>query len=422
MRRLLSVSVALALTAAPASAWAQAGWYATPSLSLVEEYDDNVFGLSSGRESDFITRTTLGLIAGYRSVPLTLLGSYSVGAEVYAEHSDLNGAANRQQGGLELGWLPNPLLAFRLSGSYARNETSTVTLLQPAGGTAADTQAGQPDAGAVTPPPSAPEAGAAAPGTTTVEVGRRRTTIWAVSPSIAYTAAPGVSTELRYDYSRTKVEARADAADAATDTTGPEALIDTAHEARFRLAYQLTALTQATLGYRFRRFESDGADSTTSHVGTLGLSRPLFGERTRVTLEAGPRYSEGDWDVEANARLEHRFQLVTVSLGYARSEGIVTGRSGAQTTDTGSLTLSYQPWRELVMTLGGSVLHAEGERETDARDLTAYRAGLGLAYRLAEWAVARIAYSFAWQEEGSETIRHHVVSVGLDLLYPMRVY
>lgn len=440
MRLLASTTAGLILVAAASPAWAQAGWYVTPSLSLTEEYDDNVFGQSSGRKSDFITRVTVGLSAGYRSVPFTLLGAYSVGAEVYADNSDLNGLANRQEGRLDLSYLPTPVLTLRLNGSYARNETSTVTL-QPTGVVAAggpqpsDTTPGTPagaTAASETASTGTPEAGALAPGAPAVDVGRRRTTVLAASPSASYAFTPRTSADLSYYYGRTRVSEAATGANVPADTAAPDgstgttrrgALTDTAHEAGLGLAYQLTAVDRGTVRYRFRRFESEEeAESTTSHVVTLGLSGPLLTQQTHVSLEAGPRFSDGDTGVEASGRLEHRFQIVTVSLAYTRSQGIVAGLSGAQNTDTGSVGLTYQPLREFQVMLSGSVIRAEEEIETGSRDLMIYRAGLNLVYRLTDSMVARAAYSFSLQEEGSETIRHHIVSIGLELAYPIRVY
>src|SRR5207245_10987836 len=63
--------VLLALLPAPVSA--QPGWYYLPELTLSETFDDNVFGASSRRESDFVTRLSSGVKVGYRSTPLTFL-------------------------------------------------------------------------------------------------------------------------------------------------------------------------------------------------------------------------------------------------------------------------------------------------------------------------------------------------------------
>ena len=69
------------LACSPALAYAQPrapGWYLIPSAALVEEYDSNIFGSRNDLTSDFITRLVGELTLGYRSQPLTVLGSYSI--------------------------------------------------------------------------------------------------------------------------------------------------------------------------------------------------------------------------------------------------------------------------------------------------------------------------------------------------------
>lgn len=429
MRFLACIATSLVVVVAATSAWAQAGWYLTPSLSLTEEYDDNVSGQASGRKSDFVTRVTGSLSLGYHSAPFTLLGAYSVGAEVFADNSDLNGIANRQQGTFSLSYLPTPLLTLRTEAFYRRSETSTVTLQTPAAPGIGDAQPGTatpepPGAGSPpeAPPVGATEVGAPPPGSPAVEFGRRKTRVIAVTPSASYAFTPRTLVQLSYSYSQTEVSDGSAESDVGTDpTTRAADMTDSVHEAGLGIVQQLTPLVRATTRYRLRRFESDEADSTTSHIVTLGLRRPLLTDRTHVSLEAGPRFSDGDVGVEASARLEHQFRFSTISLGYTRSQGVVAGRSGAQTTDTGTVGLVYQPFRPFQASLTGSVLRAEEEAEAGLRVLTSYRAAPSLAYRLMEWAVIRAVYSFSLQEQGSETIRHHIVSISLDLTYLIRL-
>src|SRR5256885_6776334 len=90
--------LALSLTAVPLTPWAQAGWYYIPSLSLYEEFDDNIFS-STNRTSDFITRLSNGWKIGYRSRPFTLLLTSSLHGELVPNHHELDGP-NRTHAGL----------------------------------------------------------------------------------------------------------------------------------------------------------------------------------------------------------------------------------------------------------------------------------------------------------------------------------
>src|SRR5437667_12033307 len=113
--------LALSLTAVPLTAWAQAGWYYIPSLSLYEEFDDNIFS-STNRTSDFITRRANGWKIGYRSRPFTLLLTSSLDGELFANHHELDGL-NRTQVGLESEWIPTLPLTLRLSALFTKTQT-----------------------------------------------------------------------------------------------------------------------------------------------------------------------------------------------------------------------------------------------------------------------------------------------------------
>src|SRR3989454_11877340 len=86
----------------PSAAPAQTGYYLTPSLSVAEVYDDNLFYTPSPRTHDFFTRTSPGLKAGYQSAPLKVEGSYTFDSEVYSRHTELTHPLVRQRGLIEL--------------------------------------------------------------------------------------------------------------------------------------------------------------------------------------------------------------------------------------------------------------------------------------------------------------------------------
>ena len=136
-----AIAVLLALAGSPTVAWAQAGWYVTPTLTLTQEYDDNVFGSSSNKKSDFISRATPGVTAGYQSTPFTILGSYAFDAEYFADLSDLTDVGHRQRGELEIRYRPDPRLTLSFSGAYTLSKTTSEFLVSPTTAPAAASQA-----------------------------------------------------------------------------------------------------------------------------------------------------------------------------------------------------------------------------------------------------------------------------------------
>src|SRR5262245_48394853 len=120
--RLAGVLLALAV---PTAAQAQAGWYATPSLTLMATFDSNVQGAANGGDPDGIFSVLPGLTLGYYSDQLTVLGFYSASAELYVEHDEFNNVGDYQQGGLTFAYRATPRLDLNLGVSYTRTpETS----------------------------------------------------------------------------------------------------------------------------------------------------------------------------------------------------------------------------------------------------------------------------------------------------------
>ncbi|MBI2468896.1 MAG: hypothetical protein HYV62_13975 [Candidatus Rokubacteria bacterium] len=361
--------VLAAVTAAAPPARAQAGWYATPSFSLTEEYDDNVFATPTGEREDFITRFSPGLKLGFGSATLTLEASASVDAEVYAEQSELSGAANRTRAGLAVKYLPGPLTTLRLDAAFVQTQTATELLVE-----------------------------------TGVELGRREATLLGVTPLLSYRFSPLTTGEASYTFRRGTIEDDPD---------------QTTHEARGALTWQLAQLHTATVGYLYQIFETEGADTRTSHTATLGWTGQL-GRQTTLTLQAGPRVSDGDVGPDILARIEYRMRYGAVSLAYARSEAVVLGRAGTVEAEGLLATLTVEPVPRLRLTLSPSVRRSS-EDAPGVPETRVYGVGAAVVYELSRWVSVRAEYRFALQEEeGRDRIRHSVASLSLDFSYPVR--
>ena len=107
----------------PTAAPAQTGYYLTPSLSVAEVYDDNLFFAPSSREHDFLTRTSPGLQAGYQSAPLTVAGGYSFDSEIYSRHPELTTPQMRQRGSIDVKATPIQVLTLSVSMAYFQTKT-----------------------------------------------------------------------------------------------------------------------------------------------------------------------------------------------------------------------------------------------------------------------------------------------------------
>ena len=88
----------------------------TPSISVLGEYNDNVFLSNANKVSDFIVGFVPGITVALESPVYRLIGSYSFTAELYAEQTQLNDAFARQN--------------LRLDGSYRVTPQLTVSLTE----------------------------------------------------------------------------------------------------------------------------------------------------------------------------------------------------------------------------------------------------------------------------------------------------
>ena len=352
----------LALLPAPVSA--QPGWYYLPELTLSETFDDNVFGASSRRESDFITRLSSGVKIGYRSRPLTFLLTSAFDAEAYAKHSDLDGL-NRTETGFEGQWVALPRLTLRLNGAFTKTETPSELV-----------------------------------STLGLELGRQSSTDLSLAPSLSSRLRRTTILEAGYAYHHTE----------AGDVTS------TTHEPRVRLSEQLTRVDLGTLAYVFRLIDSGGSRAE-SHVLLGGWARRLSA-RTGLILEAGPRLSDSGVNAEVNASLTHRWaSWIDSTAGYSRSQQTIPTRAGPVDAQAVTASVSAVPLRPL--TVGLNVTLSQVTQKPN--DVLTEAAGLAVVYRLNRWLRAVGSYHFTHSESGGQATYHSLVSVGLQARYPTRL-
>lgn len=379
LARATSLVVALMAAFPPALAQSQpAGWYLLPSLRLTEEFDDNVFVTTSGEESDFITRVSPLFKGGFQSAPFTLLANFSFDAEAFAEHPELSGVANRRAAGLELHYVPTRPLTLGFNGSYA--ETQTPGELNTLTG---------------------------------IQVARATATLWSVSPTVAYKFSLLTSGDAAYSYATSTISG---------------GLTTVVHQAQLNFARQLTPLDTGTLGYGLSLFETDGTtatsgatSSTTFHTITVGWNRRLT-ERTTVSLRAGPRISENGLNPEVDARLDHRFELGTLTLAAYETETNVVGQAGSAKAEGVSASLRFNPFRPIGVDLATGVQNTSTDGGRSSVDVTVYSATASVSYRIARWLSATATYRFYHQEQRPASFDHNIFSISLDVNYPVRVH
>lgn len=349
----------------PDIAWGQAGLYAKPWFTYGEEFDDNVFNNTDGRQSDVVTRFTPGLEFGYRSEPFTLLGSYDFDAEIFAKKTKLTQAQARQHGSLRFEYKPSRLWTLGLVGEYVETERPE------------DLNA------------------------TTGIVGERgRSRGYQLNPSIIYHFDAVTAGTSRYSLVRNERPSGGAIEDvgASSNTHNDE------HSAEFAIARTLTSRDKGALTYNFRHFVATGiasselkngaSVSSSSHVFTLGWIRQISSLIT-LSLRGGPRISRDDVAPEVEGSLARRFQHGEIMFTYARTQNIAVGKSGPVETESYLGAVSYQPLSRLTIRANPAYYINDGEGSRTK----VYRLDLNATYVINLWLSVQASYRFSYEQE-----------------------
>lgn len=348
---------------------AQSGFYVTPSVSVTQVYDDNIFATASRPEDDYITRVTPALESGYRAERLTVNGRLSVDAEAFAEHDELSSSQARRHAAFDFSFEPTRRFTLEATAGYTR--TNRAEELSP-------------DTG--------------------LELGRTEVERISLGPSAEYRFDARTTGTGGYMFTREEL--------------GTGARIHT-HAASFQLERRVTRRDSGSVGYTFRRFLFEGDDNVSAHLMSFGWTRELT-PRTRLVLHGGPRFSGGEVDPEGSASLHYRLERGELSFTYARGLATVLGEAEPAETTSYSGSLRYDVSRSFELSATPS-FHSvtSGGAEADV-----YRLNLDAHYRLNRYLSFVGAWQFSLQKGtlggSSGEIERNVLWVGLVLSYPPR--
>ena len=381
------IALAIIVPGVRTAAWAQAGWYLTPSLRLSESFDDNIFGTSTNRESDFITRVTPGLDGGYRSEPFTLTAAGAFESDIFAKNPQLNDPTTGWNAGLNAQYLPTRNWTLGLNVNYFETKSLTTFTqglininlqnpLNPAN---------------------------------TVQFGRQRVTLLSALGSAAYQITPRTSANGSFGYTHSTFEGGAS---------------NTAYTTQLGLSHQVTAVDTGTFNYLISVFDSPDSPTTVVNTPMIGWIRQ-FSPATTLNVSAGPSFVEGSVYPAVNAQLTHQFKIFDIvanaALRYSYAQGFVVGEAGAQNTQNVAATLTAEPIRSLLLSLVLGASKYDSISESTLPTVTTYGVALVATYQILKWLSASASYTFYYQEQSGGNIPHSVLSLGLEAKYPIRV-
>jgi hypothetical protein len=355
----------------------------TPSISISEEYNDNIFANNQDRQWDFITTFSPAIILNINRPTYELSAGYSFGADIYARDSSLNNALARQNFIASGLFRLTPTLTLSVLDSFAYSDYSLV-----------GTQSA-------------------------FSTGRQKSWSNNFVPSMTWqmTARNSLSMIAGYDVIRylsgdTGID---------SDTYTIETVFTHAFTPRFA----------GSVGYQFTYLAPGGQqDDAASHNPTVGFSYQVTQTLT-AAVRGGPAITiiAGDTTVTpaGYASLVQLLPFGSASLRYDRRVATQGGFGGTNDTQTASGTLSVSSlMRGLVILASPSYTHSEpiGPNQVGQETRQSVNLFIGANYQLARFTTIFGGYTFFWQRsQGSSTtaidVDQNRVRIGIQFGYPI---
>lgn len=403
-RLLVHAGVILALSAFAGTAWAQlippratdpqdlqeprrAPVTLTPTLTVTQEYNDNILLNNDDKRSDFVTGFTPGITLAVERSTYRLLAGYNFTAEVYwkEENEARNDAFSRHNLDVDGLWRLDPRWTLTLTDVFAF--TSDTNLLAPEG----------------------------------VSVGREEAYSNTLTGSVAYALTRLTTLRGTASWSLLRFD--------------DEELQDSdVYRADATVEHAFTTRLTGTAGYQFGYFDIEREERSTTHTPRLGV---IFRATPTITLSlsGGPSIEVRE---ERSTRIvpvvtaayRQRFAFGGVSLAYDRYIGIAAGLGS--TTDNQTVTGSVELTRlARGLTIALSPRYATVDSDDDRIDVSAFTIALQATYRINAWAAAVASYQFFQQRSDTvvltptgsslaNDIDQNRVFVGLQFGYPIR--
>jgi hypothetical protein len=367
----------LAFLLAPLVAWplaaeralAQDGFQVTPTLTVAELYDDDLYPRSAGAAKALVLRLSPQLIASYRSERLTVLGR--AGA-VLDWHSEQIAPWAQRMGDLQVRALATKRLT--LSGGATFWDTNTPRDL--------NVQTG-------------------------FDPGLVQTQSLKLSSSLAYRLDALSEGTVAYDFTR----------------TAQAGLLTDIHVLEPGIHRQLMERDTGRADVLVRRFIFHGHFAQTSVVPLLGWAHQVTPEIS-FTLLGGPRFTRGALeDAEASVSIRQDMKRVHTALAYARTQTTV-GLLGTVNTNSLSATVAYEPVDRLRLSAAPAIFASAGA----ALEAKVLQLKADAAYTVNSWFVVVGTYRYSVQQVNHldtapltrELSHHNFLMLSVSLSTPRR--
>jgi hypothetical protein len=357
----------------------------TPSITVTEEFNDNVLIDNDNKQWDFITGFTPALALSYEDATRRFNAAYSFTAEVFAREPSLSHAFDRQSFVGEALWRATSQLTLVLADSYAFN---TDTNLVSGGVSTGRDQAW----------------------TNTLSGGAS----WQFDRLTAVRGGAGWTVE-RFD--------------------DPLSRDSDVYRLDLTLDRRLTQRVTGSAGYQFAFFNIDREDNTYVHTPRVGVSWEAT-ETLTLALNGGPSFELKDGGSTRitpaiSAGFRHRLPFGAWGLGYDRSIGTAGGLGGTTDNQTIAAFLDITTlMRGLLVQVSPRYNILESGRG-DSIDVHSFTFGVQATYRITPVIAFVAGYQYFHQRSDSTAVTdrgtpfatdadQNRVFVGLQFGYPIR--
>jgi hypothetical protein len=350
----------------------------TPSITISEEFNDNVFLTSVNKHSDFITQFTPGVTLAIHQPGFQLTAGYNFTAEIYARDESLDNAANRQRFVTSLSYQPNPVVTLNLTEVFSYNKDSNAASI----------------------------AG--------ISSGRQEVWSNVFAPSLDFRLTPRTIWHLFGGYTLERYGSRGSLnSDLYRVGTG----VDFAVTPRFSL----------TGGYDFAYLDIERQAALYIHTPRVGATYRATPTVT-ATLSGGPSFVVSDRDTTVSPAVTARVDKVAtwgaIGLFYDRTVSSAGGFGGPSENQTfgGNLTAS-RLWRSIVVDLSPRYTISNSESVARSRtDIKALTLTLSASYQIARNIAVVGAYTFfSQQQTGAGDVDQNRVFIGLRFGQPIPI-
>lgn len=357
----------------------------TPTITITEEFNDNIDLDNANKQSDFITGLTPGIAINLEAATYRLTAAYNFTAEIWARNPDRNAAFDRQNFTLDSFYQVSPSVILTLTDQFSLNTDTNLIAAERV-----STGSGGGWSNTLT------------PGVT-----------WQID-SLMQLRTTGSYTVQRFN----------DEEQAQSDVFRFDTMLERVLAPRF----------SGTAGYEFSYFEIENEARTTAHtprVGGIFRATPTI----TLTLDGGPMFVEQGDDsyVTPAVTASYRQALAfgSVSVFYDRNIGTAGGLGGTTINQTVGASLDVLTLRRgLALTFAPqyTMVKTHSDDRIDVRSLILPFAA---TYRFNEWVAAVASYQFFLQRSDS-TLRtasgatlaadadQNRIFVGLQFGYPFR--